>query len=75
MCSSRVAAAATGVAVTRRSAGALPAMSDPAVRRGYGIVVGLEFGLLGFGLATLLIGARAPGARARRDSLCLEWWP
>jgi hypothetical protein len=28
-------------------------MSDPAVRRRYGIIVGLEFGLLGAGAAAL----------------------
>jgi hypothetical protein len=44
---------ATGVVVTRRSDGALPTMSDPAVRRRYGIIVGLEFGLLGAGAAVL----------------------
>jgi hypothetical protein len=48
-----VSLAVTGVVVTRRSAGALPAMSDPAVRRRYGIVVGLEFGLLGAGAGLL----------------------
>jgi hypothetical protein len=48
-----VALAGTGVVVTRRSAGALPAMSDPAVRRRYGIVVGLEFTLLGVGAGVL----------------------
>jgi hypothetical protein len=45
--------AAAGVVVTRRSAGPLPAASDPAVRRRYGIIVGLEFGLLGAGAAIL----------------------
>jgi len=44
---------ATGVVVTKRSEGALPAMSDPVVRRRYGIIVGLEFGLLGAGAAVL----------------------
>lgn len=44
---------ATGVVVTRRSEGTLPAMSDPAVRRRYGIIVGLEFSLLGAGAAVL----------------------
>jgi hypothetical protein len=39
--------------VTKRSEGALPAMSDPVVRRRYGIIVGLEFGLLGAGAAVL----------------------
>jgi hypothetical protein len=33
--------------------GPLPAASDPAVRRRYGIIVGLEFGLLGAGAAVL----------------------
>jgi hypothetical protein len=37
------ALAVTGVVITRRSAGTLPAMNDPAVRRRYGIIVGLEF--------------------------------
>jgi hypothetical protein len=45
--------AAVGVVVTKRSAGRLPAMSDPSVRRRYGIIVGLEFGLLGAGAAVL----------------------
>jgi hypothetical protein len=45
--------AVTGVVVTRRSAGSLPAASDPVVRRRYGIIVGLEFGLLGAGAAVL----------------------
>jgi hypothetical protein len=43
----------TGVVVTRRSAGPLPVMTDPAVRRRYRIIVGLEFGLLGVGAAAL----------------------
>jgi hypothetical protein len=42
-----------GVVVAKRSAGPLPAASDPAVRRRYGIIVGLEFGLLGAGAAVL----------------------
>jgi len=45
--------AVTGVVVTRRSAGPLPAANDPAIRRRYGIIVGLEFGLLGAGAAIL----------------------
>ena len=45
--------AATGIVVTRRSTGALPAMRDRAVRRRYGIIVGLEFGLLGAGAGVL----------------------
>ena len=45
--------AAAGVVVAKRSAGPLPAASDPAVRRRYGIIVGLEFGLLGAGAAVL----------------------
>jgi hypothetical protein len=45
--------AVAGVVVARRSAGRLPAMSDPVVRRRYGIIVGLEFGLLGAGAAVL----------------------
>jgi hypothetical protein len=42
-----------GVVVTKRSAGRLRVMADPAVRRRYGIIVGLEFGLLGAGAAVL----------------------
>lgn len=42
-----------GLIVTKRSAGRLPAMTDPAVRRRYSIIVGLEFGLLGAGAALL----------------------
>ena len=45
--------AVTGVVVTRRSAGPLPAANDPVVRRRYGIIAGLEFGLLGAGAAIL----------------------
>jgi hypothetical protein len=45
--------AVTGVVVTARSAGPLPAVSDPVVRRRYAIIVGLEFGLLGAGAAGL----------------------
>jgi hypothetical protein len=45
--------AVAGVVVAKRSAGPLPAASDPAVRRRYGIIVGLEFGLLGAGAAVL----------------------
>jgi len=45
--------AVAGVVVAWRSAGPLPAASDPAVRRRYGIIVGLEFGLLGAGAAVL----------------------
>ena len=48
-----VVLAVVGVVATKRSAGRLPAMSDPAVRRRYGILVGLEFGLLGAGAAVL----------------------
>ena len=36
-----------GVVLTTRSAGRLRVMADPAVRRRYSIIVGLEFGLLG----------------------------
>ncbi len=43
----------TGVVVTKRSAGPLPVMTDPAVRRRYSIIVGLERGLLGAGAAAL----------------------
>src|SRR5215831_16906092 len=35
--------AVAGVVVAKRSPGPLPAASDPAVRRRYGIIVGLEF--------------------------------
>ena len=45
--------AVIGVVVAKRSPGPLPAMSDPAVRRRYSIIVGLEFGLLGAGAAGL----------------------
>jgi hypothetical protein len=45
--------AVTGVVVTARSAGPLPAVSDPVVRRRYAIIVGFEFGLLGVGAAGL----------------------
>ena len=45
--------AVAGVVVTRRSSGELPAASDPAIRRRYGIIVGLEFGLLGAGAGIL----------------------
>jgi hypothetical protein len=42
-----------GVVLTTRSAGSLRVMADPAVRRRYSIIVGLEFGLLGAGAAVL----------------------
>jgi hypothetical protein len=42
-----------GVVAAKRSTGPLPAMSDPAVRRRYSVIVGLEFGLLGAGAAVL----------------------
>ena len=42
-----------GVVLTTRSAGPLRVMADPAVRRRYSIIVGLEFGLLGAGAAVL----------------------
>ncbi len=45
--------AVIGVGVARRSTGPLPAMTDPAVRRKYSVIVGLEFGLLGAGAAVL----------------------
>jgi len=47
------ALAVAGIVVAIRSPGPLPAMSDPAVRRRYGITVGLEFGLIGLGAAIL----------------------
>ena len=50
--------------LTTRSAGPLRVMADPAVRRRYSIIVGLEFGLLGAGAAVLgatgLASATAP---------------
>ena len=42
-----------GVVVTKRSAGRLRVVSDPAARRRYSVIVGLEFGLLGAGAAVL----------------------
>ena len=42
-----------GAVLTTRSAGPLRVMADPAVRRRYSIIVGLEFGLLGAGAAVL----------------------
>ena len=45
--------AVIGVIVAKRSPGPLPAMADPAVRRRYSVIVGLEFGLLGAGAAVL----------------------
>ncbi len=47
---------AAGVVLATRTAGRLRVMADPAARRRYGIIVGLEFGLLAFCLATLLAG-------------------
>ena len=45
--------AVAGVVVTARSTGRLRVMADPGARRRYGIIVGLEFGLLGAGAAIL----------------------
>jgi len=45
-----------GIVLTTRTAGELRVMADPVVRRRYSIIVGLEFGLLAFGLVTLLTG-------------------
>ena len=45
--------AVAGVVVAKRSPGPLPAASDPAVRRRYRIILGLEFGLLGVGASVL----------------------
>jgi hypothetical protein len=45
--------AVAGVVVTTRSTGRLRVMADPKARRRYGIIVGLEFGLLGAGAAIL----------------------
>jgi len=45
--------AVLGVLVAARSTGRLAAASDPAVRRRYGITVGVEFGLIGVGAAVL----------------------
>ena len=42
-----------GVVLTTRSAGPLRVMTDPAVRRRYSVIVGLEFGLLGACAAVL----------------------
>ena len=42
-----------GVVVARRSAGRLRVMADPVARRRYGLIVGLEFGVLGAGAAVL----------------------
>jgi hypothetical protein len=42
-----------GVVVTKRSAGRLRVMADPVARRRYGLIVGLEFGVLGAGAAVL----------------------
>ncbi len=47
--------AVVGVLVTRRSAGRLPAMSDPVVQRRYNVTVGVEFGLLGAGAAVFAV--------------------
>jgi hypothetical protein len=54
--------AATGVVVARRSAGRLPAMTDPAFRRRYSVIVGLEFGLLGAGAAVLGVAGHPVGS-------------
>jgi hypothetical protein len=51
--------AVTGVVITARSTGRLAAFSDRAVRRQYGITVGVEFSLIGAGAATL--GATGQG--------------
>ena len=45
--------AVAGIVVTTRSTGRLRVMADPKTRRRYGIIVGLEFGLLGAGAAIL----------------------
>ena len=45
--------AVAGIVVTTRSTGRLRVMADPKARRRYGIIVGLEFGLLGAGAAIL----------------------
>jgi hypothetical protein len=45
--------AIVGVVVTVRSAGGLATVSDPGVRRRYGITVGVEFTLIGAGAAVL----------------------
>jgi hypothetical protein len=42
-----------GVVAAKRSAGRLPAVSDPVVRRRYSVIVGLEYGLIGAGAALL----------------------
>ncbi len=63
-----VSLAVTGVVVTKRSAGALPAVSDPAVRRRYGIVVGLEFGLLGAGAGRKIVHRPSPNRKPTNDA-------
>ena len=45
--------AVTGIVLTRRASGRLSATSDPDVGRRYGIIVGLEFGVLAAGAAAL----------------------
>jgi hypothetical protein len=45
--------AVVGIVVAARSAGRLTAVSDPRVRRTYGITVGVEFTLIGAGAAVL----------------------
>jgi hypothetical protein len=52
-CRPGVLLTAAGVVLTARSAGPLRVMADPAVRRRYSIIVGLEFGPLGAGAAVL----------------------
>jgi hypothetical protein len=57
-----------GVVLTTRSAGPLRVMADPAVRRRYSIIVGLEFGLLGAGAAVLGATGQGPAGPAARSS-------
>jgi hypothetical protein len=49
-----------GVVIATRSSGRLAAVSDPAVRRRYGITVGIEFALIGAGAAVLGSTGLAP---------------
>ncbi len=52
--------AVAGVVVTAKSTGRLAAASAPAVRRRYGITVGVEFGLVGVGAGVLAATGLAP---------------
>ena len=56
--------AAAGVVMAARAGGRLLAMTDPVVRRRYGVIVGAEFGLLGVGAAVLGAAGRYPWVAA-----------